>query len=81
MCVVIIVGGLIMSVGFFFSFYVLSIFFLYISYGFLFGIGISFCVIMVLIVFVDYFDKYFFLVIGIVVLGSSFGILVFFLML
>lgn len=74
--IVIICGGFICIVGFLFLLLVISLFLLYLIYGFMFGVGMSFCYFFIIIVFFKYFKCWIVVVNGLVIVGSGVGMLV-----
>ena len=72
---VILLGGILMSVGLLLTSFAADILFMYLTYGILLGIGTSLCATMALIVTADYFEKHLSLATGIAASGGSIGTL------
>ena len=71
-----IIGGFLCSLGMFASAYASSLEVMYVTFGFTWGLGTSFCYFPTLIILVPYFDKKLALVNGIVSSGSGIGTLI-----
>lgn len=75
--VVIIFGGILVGVGFLLLFFVDSIFWMYVMYLFLFGLGFSMCYVLFVFVFSGYFLKNLVVVNGIGLVGVGVGMILF----
>ena len=73
---VMMLGGILMSVGLLLTSFAADVLFMYLSYGILFGVGTSLSATMALIVTADYFEKHLSLATGIAASGGSLGTLV-----
>lgn len=74
--VISILGGFLCMLGMFASAYASSLKIMYVTFGFTWGLGTSFCYFPTLIILVPYFDKRLALVNGIVSSGSGIGTLI-----
>lgn len=67
-------GGILLFVGFLIMLFVINFILLYIIYGFFWGVGVSFCYFVFLVILLLYFRNYLLLVYGIVIVGVGLGV-------